>query len=259
MIADPQRRLVDGTGSPWCGTVRRARDAIIRIATRIGAPATRVIDVGGQVVSPGFIDIHTHARRGIFEVPSADNYVRQGVTTIIEGPDGSSPIPLGPFLDKVAATRITPNFGAFVGQGSVREMVVGSVDRTATPGDGAMRHRPPGWRGALGLSSGLFYVPGNFTKTEEVIKLARIAGEMGGMYISHMRDEASKVTDSVAETIRIGEEGHLPTQMTHHKIIGAANWGKSVETLRMVDEARARGVDPRQYPYTASATSIQGR
>jgi dihydroorotase/N-acyl-D-amino-acid deacylase len=110
--------------------------------------------------------------------------------------------------------------------------------------------------GALGLSTGLFYVPGNFTPTEEVVEIAKVVAGFGGMHISHMRDEAAGVLDSVRETIRIGEEGGLPTQVTHHKIIGASNWGKSVETLRLVEEARARGVDVTidQYPYTASST-----
>jgi dihydroorotase/N-acyl-D-amino-acid deacylase len=256
-------RIVDGTGNPWYrGDVAVKGDTVAAITPRIDGTATRVIDAAGQVVSPGFIDLHTHARRGIFDVPTADNYVRQGVTTIMEGPDGGSPVPLTPFLDKIAATKITPNFGMFIGQGSVRSEVIGNVDRKATAAEiekmkDLVRQ---GMRdGAFGLSSGLFYVPGNFTPTEEVIELAKAAGEMGGIYISHMRDEASKVVESVKETIRIGEEGHLPTQVTHHKIIGTANWGKSVETLRLVDEARARGVDATidQYPYTASSTSIQ--
>jgi dihydroorotase/N-acyl-D-amino-acid deacylase len=113
--------------------------------------------------------------------------------------------------------------------------------------------------GAFGLSSGLFYVPGTFTPTEEVIQLATVAARFGGIYISHMRDEASGVVESVRETIRIGEDGGLPTQVTHHKVVGPGNWGRSAETLRLVDEARARGVDATidQYPYTASSTSIQ--
>jgi dihydroorotase/N-acyl-D-amino-acid deacylase len=112
--------------------------------------------------------------------------------------------------------------------------------------------------GAFGLSTGLFYVPGNFTPTEEVIELAKVVGKMGGIHISHMREEASHVLDSVRETIRIGEEGGLPTQITHHKMIGQPNWGKSVESLKLVQEARARGVDVTidQYPYTASSTGI---
>ena len=256
-------RIVDGTGSPWYrGDLAVRGDTIVRIAPRIDAPATRVIDAGGKVVAPGFIDIHTHARRGIFQVPTADNYVRQGVTTLMEGPDGSSPIPIKPFLERVAATHVTPNVGLFIGQGSVREQAIGLVNRKATPDEveqmrGLVRQGMEA--GAFGLSSGLLYVPGTFTPTAEVVELAKVAGRMGGIYISHMRDEASGVLDSVRETIEIGEKGGLPAQVTHHKIIGKANWGRSVDTLELVDEARARGVDATidQYPYTASSTSIQ--
>jgi len=256
-------RIVDGTGSPWYrGDLALRGDSIAQIAPRIEAAAGRVIDARGHVVSPGFIDLHTHARRGIFDVPTADNYVRQGVTTLIEGPDGSSPLPIKPFLDRLGATHITPNFGLFVGQGTVRDQVIGSVNRKATPEEiekmkGLVRQGM--LDGAFGLSSGLFYVPGTFTPTAEVIELAKVAGAMGGIYISHMRDEASGVVQSVRETIEIGEKGGLPTQVTHHKIIGKGNWGKSVDTLRLIDEARARGVDATidQYPYTASSTGIQ--
>ena len=257
-------RIVDGTGSPWYrGDVAVRNDTIVRIAPRIETPATRVIDAGGHVVAPGFIDIHTHSRRGIFEVPTADNYVRQGVTTLMEGPDGSSPLPIKPFLDRLAATHMTPNLGLFVGQGSVRDQVIGPVNRKATAAElDRMRAivRQGMEDGAFGLSSGLFYVPGTFTPTAEVVELAKVAGRMGGIYISHMRDETAGILDSVRETIAIGEQGGLPTQVTHHKVIGKANWGKSVDTLKLVDEARARGVDATidQYPYTASSTSIQG-
>ena len=255
-------RIIDGTGSPWYRADLGIRgDTIVRIAPSIAASASRVVDVNGLVVAPGFIDIHTHARRGIFEVPTADNYVRQGVTTLVEGPDGSSPMPLAPFLEKIASTRIAPNFATFVGQGTVRSMVMGDVNRAATADEiermrGLVRQGMED--GAIGLSSGLFYVPGTFTPTEEVVELARVAGSLGGIYISHMRDEAKGVLDSVRETIAIGDKGGLPTQITHHKIIGTKNWGRSVETLRLVDEARARGVDATidQYPYTASSTGI---
>jgi N-acyl-D-amino-acid deacylase len=256
-------RIVDGTGSPWYrGDVGIRGDTIARIAPRIDAPAARTIDAAGKIVAPGFIDLHTHARRGIFQVPTAENYVRQGVTTIMEGPDGSSPLPIRPFLDRVAALKVSPNFGLFVGQGTVRDQVIGPVNRKATDAElekmrGLVREGMED--GAFGLSSGLFYVPGTFTPTAEVIELAKVAGRMGGIYISHMRDEANGVLASVRETIDIGEQGGLPTQVTHHKIIGKANWGKAVDTLKLIDEARARGVDATidEYPYTASSTSIQ--
>ena len=253
-------RIIDGTGGPWyIADVGIRGDTIAAIGDLSDATATETIDARGLVVSPGFLDIHTHSRRGIFTVPTAENYVRQGVTTLMEGNDGSAPVPLGPFLQKVAATPIAVNFGSFAGQGSIRQAVIGLENRKATAAEiekmigltrQAMRE------GAFGLSSGLYYVPGNYTPTEEVIQVARAAGEMGGMYISHMRDEAAGILDSVKETIRIGEEAHMPTQITHHKIIGAANWGQSAATLALVEAARQRGVDVTidQYPYTASST-----
>jgi len=255
-------RIVDGSGSAWYrGDVAIIGDTIVRVAANITEPAKRTIDLKGQVIAPGFIDIHTHARRGIFDVPTADNYVRQGVTTLIEGPDGSSPVPLAPFFARLEALSKSVNIGSFIGQGSVRSAVIGDVNRkpTAEELDKMRALVEQGMKdGALGLSSGLFYVPGTFTPTEEVVELAKVAGRYGGIYISHMRDEASRVVDSVKETIAIGERGGLPTQVTHHKIIGKKNWGRSVVTLRLIDEARARGVDATidQYPYTASSTSV---
>jgi dihydroorotase/N-acyl-D-amino-acid deacylase len=255
-------RIVDGSGNPWYRADLAVRgDTIAQIAPSISASAKRTIDVNGAVVAPGFIDLHTHAIRGIFQVPTADNYVRQGVTTIMEGPDGGSPVPLRPFLDKLEALQKSLNIGSFVGQGSVRDAVIGLGDRKATPDeiarmrtivDQAMRD------GAFGMSTGLFYVPGKFTPLAEVIELQKVVAPYRGLHTSHMRDEASKIVDSVKETIAIGEQGGVPTQISHHKIIGKAYWGRSVETLKLVDEARARGVDATidQYPYTASSTSI---
>jgi N-acyl-D-amino-acid deacylase len=256
-------RVVDGAGNPWYrADVAIRGDAIARIAPAISDPAARVIDVGGQIVAPGFIDLHNHGAENIFEVPTADNYIRQGVTTIILGPDGGSPVPVGPFLAKLDGVAKSINTGTFVGQGSVRAAVMDLANRRPTPDElnkmrtiveQAMKD------GAFGLSTGLFYVPGAFSSTEEVIELAKVAGKFGGFHTSHMRDEAFKVVDSVRETIRIGEEGGLPTQVTHHKVVGPKNYGKSVETLRLIDEARVRGVDAMsdQYPYTASSNSIE--
>ena len=255
-------RIIDGTASPaFVGDVAISNGRIVRIAPAITESASRVVDVRGLVIAPGFIDVHTHARRGIFERPTAENYVRQGVTTLIEGPDGGSAVPLGPFLARLDSLPKSVNMGSFIGQGSVRERVIGSVDRKATAQElDSMRALvEQGMKdGAFGLSTGLFYVPGKFTPIEEVIELAKVAARYGGMHKSHMRDEAGGVLASVKETIRIGEEGGLPTQITHHKIIGKPYWGHSVETLKLVDDARKRGVDVTidQYPYTASSTSL---
>ena len=258
-------RIVDGTGAPWYrGDIAVKGDSIARIGTPINEPAARMIDVKGAVVAPGFVDIHTHAIRGIFQVPTADNYIRQGVTTILEGPDGGSPVPLKPFLDKLDATPKSINIGTFLGQGSVRQRVLGLANREATADElEKMRAlvRQGMLDGAFGLSTGLFYVPGRFTLLAEVAELQKVvAASGGGVHTSHMRDEARGVADSVRETIAIGEQGGVPTHVSHHKMIGQANWGRSTETLKLVEEARARGVDVTVdlYPYTASATSIQG-
>lgn len=253
-------RIVDGSGAPWFMADVAVRGGRIAAVGRLSAVKAREsVAAGGLTLAPGFIDIHSHGVRGIFENPAAENLIRQGVTTILEGPDGSSPFPLAAFFQRLSSTRIAINFGLLVGHGTVRQQVLKSENRQATGEElarmkalveQAMRE------GAYGLSTGLFYVPGNFARTEEVIELAKIAGRYGGVHISHMRDEADRVAESVAETIRIGEEGGLPTQVTHHKIIGKKNWGRSVETLRMMHEARRRGVDVTvdAYPYTASST-----
>ncbi|MCM3880498.1 MAG: D-aminoacylase [Vicinamibacterales bacterium] len=264
-------RVVDGTGSPWFrGDVGIRGDQIAAIARRIDAASTRTIDAADQVIAPGFVDIHVHAFGGagqppsslpIIEVPTADNYVRQGVTTLITGPDGFSPVPLRPVLELVARTGITPNLGTFIGHGSIRDAVFGSVNRAPTDSElDRMRSLArEGMRdGAFGLSTGLFYVPAAFSKTDEVVELAKVVGAMGGIHISHMRDEELGVEASVRETIAIGEQGGLPTQVTHHKVIGKTSWGKTVATLRQIDEARQRGVDVTVdvYPYPASSTTI---
>lgn len=252
----------DGTGAPpRIADVGIRGDRIAVIGDLEGVPAGERIDVSGLAVVPGFIDIHSHGVRGIFRHPLAENYIRQGVTTAIGGPDGSSPYPIGEFLAKLDTAPPAINFGLMVGHGTVREAVLGNEDRepTAEELERMKRMVARGMReGAFGLSSGLKYVPGAFAKTEEVIELAKVAGYFEGIYISHMREEGLAVLDSVRETIRIGEEGGLPTQITHHKVVGVPMWGKSVETLKLVDEARARGVDVTidQYPYTASSTSL---
>lgn len=260
-------RIVDGTGNPWYrGDVAVKGDTIARIAPSIAEAGARVIDAQGLVLSPGFIDVHTHAIRGIFEKPTADNYIRQGVTTVFEGLDGFGVgQPHGtvkPFLDKLEATPRSINVGAFLGQGSVREAVVGLTNRKSTPEEIERMKRlvAQGMKdGAWGLSTGLFYVPGNFTPMEEVAELEKVVAPYRGVHMSHMRDEANGVVDSVKETIAIGELGGVPTHVSHHKTMGKAAWGKSVETLRLIDEARARGIDVTmdQYPYAASSTTIQ--
>jgi len=262
-------RVLDGTGNPWfLADVGVKGDSIAAVAPHLNTAGARVIDAQGLVVSPGFIDVHSHSepREGGQDAignPAAENNIRQGVTTVFASPDGAGPVQVADYLSKVAAAKPVINVGAFIGHGSVRGAVVGQADRPATSAEMARMKelvRTAMRDGAFGLSTGLFYVPGSYAPLQEVIDLAAVAGEFGGIHQSHMRDEAGKVLDSVRDTIAIGEQGHLPTQVTHHKIIGKAYWGRSLDTLRLIDEARARGVDATidQYPYTASSTSIQG-
>jgi dihydroorotase/N-acyl-D-amino-acid deacylase len=252
----------DGSGGPpRVADVGVLGDRIVAMGDLRDRRAGVRIDAAGLAVVPGFIDIHSHAAEGVFRHPLAENYLKQGVTTVVGGPDGSSPHPVGEFLAKLDAEPPAINFALMVGHGTIRNAVLGNEDRAPTEAElermktmvgAAMRE------GAFGLSSGLKYVPGAYATTEEVIELARVAGYFGGIYISHMREEGLLLLDSVRETIRIGEEGGLPTQITHHKAVGAPMRGKSTESLALVDEARARGVDVTidQYPYTASSTSL---
>ena len=275
-------RVIDGTGNPWVlADVGIKGDTVAAVAPHLVTTGARVVDATGLVVAPGFIDVHTHGDAGNTAVPAgtidplvrddkqdlignpaAENDVRQGVTTVIAGPDGFGTTQVGAYLTKVAAAKPAINLGAFIGHGAVRLAVLGMANRPATP-DELQRMRDlvrTGMReGAVGLSTGLFYVPANYAPLQEVIDLARVTGEFGGVHQSHMRDEGLLVVDSVRDTIAIGELGGLPTQVTHHKTIGKANWGKSIETLRLIDEARLRGVDATldQYPYTASNTTVQ--
>lgn len=255
-------KIIDGSGNPWYEADVGIRGERVAAIGNLGsATAIAVIDASGLIVSPGFIDPHTHALRGIFDVPNAESALLQGVTTLTEGNDGSSPFPIDEHYQAIADAHISPNWAVFVGQGTIRSRVIGRDDRAATEAEMQRMKdmvREAMEQGALGISTGLFYVPGSFTTTEEVIELSKVAAEYNGIYISHMREEAAQLIDSVEETIRIGVEANIPVQITHHKVIGVGNWGSSIESLRLVDAARARGVDITidQYPYTASQTGI---
>lgn len=252
---------------PSVADVGITADRIVAIGDLGNRRAALRLDVSGLAVTPGFVDIHSHAlrpqasRSGIYLWPDAENYVRQGVTSVIGGPDGWSPLPLADDFARLDADPAAVNFGSFVGQGSIRQSLVGSDDRPPTDEELQQMRAAVAeamLSGAYGLSSGLLYAPGSFASTEEVIELAKVAASYGGIYISHMRDEGRGVLDSVRETIRIGEIGGLPAQITHHKVMGQPMWGRSVDTLALVDAANARGVDVSsdQYPYPASSTGL---
>jgi N-acyl-D-amino-acid deacylase len=255
-------RVVDGSGGPWfIADIGIRGDRIARIGDLRRASATVRIDAAGLVVAPGFIDPHVHARERIFAIPSAEGYLLQGLTTVVDGNDGSSPLPLAPWFEKVQATTVSPNVAAFVGQGTVREAVMGTANRKATGAEIAKMQALVAQAmqdGAMGLSTGLAYVPGAYTPTDEIVALATTAREHGGIYISHMRDEGGAVLESVRETIAIGERARIPVQISHHKVGGRRQFGQSVQSLALIGAARARGIDVTfdQYPYTASQTGL---
>jgi N-acyl-D-aspartate/D-glutamate deacylase len=252
--------VVDGLGNP-----RREADIGIkgdRILAVSGTPladedAKRVLHVDGLVVSPGFIDNHAHIQTTIHEHPLAENFTRQGITTIIASlHSGDQPSPLDEYAQSL---DVAPNVGFFAGHTWTRTQVLGLENRA--PNDEELqRMREIVARsmqsGALGLSTGLLYVPANYAETEEVIELAKVAAAYGGIYVTHMRNEGTGLLDSVRETIRIADEADIPVHINHHKAAGVGQWGWSEKSLAMIDEARERGVDIVHdlYPYTASST-----
>ena len=200
-----------------------------------------------MVVAPGFIDAHNHSDRGFKEDPSATTQVSQGITTVVIGQDGGSPFPIGDYLKNLDENPIALNVLTFVGHATVRAKVMGDdTNRLASPTEiEAMKKLvDEGMRdGAVGLSTGLEYETGKPASTEEVIALASVAGRYHGMYISHIRDEADKTLEALAEAIRIGREAHLPVQISHIKLGSVKVWGRARESVALIERARKRGQD----------------
>ena len=260
--------LVDGSGrSPVKDSVVIIRNDLIETVGKLGGikiPAgAQVIDGGGLVLAPGFIDAHSHADRGLDSDPSAKTQVSQGITTVAVGQDGGSEFPLGEFLGKLDHSPVALNVLSFVGHATVRSKVMGEdTNRTATQIEIDQMKRlveQAMEEGAFGLSSGLEYETGKPATTRELISLAQVAGLHGGIYISHIRDEADKTLEALAEAIQIGREGHLPAQISHIKLGTVAVWGKANEAVALINKARRRGQDVTAdcYPYDAWNSTIR--
>jgi N-acyl-D-amino-acid deacylase len=254
-------RIVDGTGSaPRVADLGIKAGRIAAIGTIPRREAADVIDATNLVVAPGFIDVHTHAD-DIAEQPRAENFVRMGVTTIVAGNCGSSALDISKALAAVEQSGPAVNFATLIGHNTVRRAVMGTADRNPTiPELDKMKSLV--WRamtdGAVGFSSGLQYVPGTYAKAWEVMDLARIVGNAGGLYASHMRNEGTALEEAVTETIRVGELSGVRVQISHLKVDSPSRWGASAKALALIDAARARGVvvQADQYAYTAASSTL---
>ena len=254
-------RIVDGAGNPWYrGSVLIRGDRIEAVGPKLQVEAGRTIDAGGQIACPGFIDVHNHCEKGLLEFPDGELVVRQGVTTLVGGPCGGSVVDMGTALRKLDELRLGPNVCLLAGFNSMRSRCLkGSQARPATEVeieqicalmDKAMQE------GAVGMSTSPKYAP--FTTTAEMIAAAKVVARYGGVHMSHIRDEGRELIEAVAELIRVSEQSGVAGDISHHKVTGPDVRGQSVTTLRLVDEARGRGLDITldQYPYTASSTGF---
>lgn len=255
-------KIIDGTGNSWFYGDIAVKDGKIIAVGKIPNPeAKQIIDAKRQVVAPGFIDVHGHIEGGIMDRPGADNYIFDGVTTVITGNCGSSASSLAKFFQQIESMHTSINVASLVGHNTVREQVMKRDNRLATADEqfamdklveNAMKE------GAVGLSTGLIYIPGTFANTAEVVSLAKAAAKYNGLYASHIRNEENGVVDAINEAIQVGKEANIPVQISHFKVSGRASWGKSNITLGIVKAARNEGWDVTidQYPYTASSTNL---
>lgn len=255
-------KIIDGTGNSWFyGDVAVKDGKIISVGRLSNATANKILDAKGLIVAPGFIDVHAHIENGVFERPTADNYIYDGVTTVITGNCGGSADNLKIFFRRLDSMKTSINIASLVGHNTVRGLAMGLDNRLATPDEQkkmealvaqAMKD------GAVGLSTGLIYLPGMYSNTEEVIGLAKTAAQYNGIYASHIRNEENGVVDAINEAINIGKAANIPVEISHFKVSGPANWGRSKETLPLVEAARKEGYDVTidQYPYSASSTNL---
>jgi N-acyl-D-aspartate/D-glutamate deacylase len=263
-------KLVDGSGRKTRSAdvgIRGDRIVFVGNAARANLTALRIIDATNLVVAPGFIDPHTHTLGDLSDANKKSNeaYLMQGVTTVITGNDGGSVLNIGETLSKWDEHGIGTNAILLTGHGTIRGRVLGPTD--AQPNASQLEEMKQFVRramdeGAFGLSTGLYYAPGSYAKTEEVIELAKVAAAKGGVYDTHMRDESSYsigLLGSIKETIRIGREAKIPVHISHIKALGPEVWGQSKQAIDLIKKARAEGIDASacQYPYTASGTSLQ--
>jgi N-acyl-D-amino-acid deacylase len=235
-------KIIDGTGNSWYyGDVGIRNGKIVSIGKLSNALAKQVIEANGLIVAPGFVDVHTHIEGGEYETPTADNFIFDGVTSVVTGNCGGSNLDIAAYFRRLDSAKISINVASLIGHNTVRRAVMGDLQRDPTLDEQikmeglvekAMRE------GTVGISTGLIYVPGTYSKTPEVVGLAKASSKYNGVYASHIRDEGDYVTDAVNEAISIGREAKMPVEISHFKVTYKPNWGKSTETIGLV---RRRG------------------
>lgn len=259
-------RIIDGGGNPWYeGDVGIRDGRIVAVGRLDTGQSRRVLDARGMIVAPGFIDGHTHSEGGIRRIPTADNFLFDGVTSIVTGNCGGSVTAIDSFFTELRRNGISINLATLIGHNSVRREVMGTAQRDPSPEEmtamealveKAMR------QGAVGLSTGLIYIPGTYSKTPEVVALAKAAAKYNGLYASHIRnegnDEQGGVFAAITEAIDVGRAAGMPVEISHFKVSSKRLWGQSKKTIGLIEKARAEGLDVTvdQYPYTASSTSL---
>jgi len=255
-------RILNGTGNSWYRGDVAVRDGKIwKIGALQNLPATKIIDAKGLIVAPGFIDVHTHIEDNEERNPTADNFIYDGVTTVVTGNCGASDTDIKTYFNKLDSIKLSINVATLIGHNDVRKAVMGTaahkpseeeMRRMESIVDKAMQD------GAVGFSTGLIYIPGTYSTTAEVLRLAKVAARYHGVYASHMRDEGDSVVEAIEEALSIGREAGMPVEISHFKLSGQQNWGRSRQTLPMIIKAREQGLDVTidQYPYTASSTGL---
>jgi N-acyl-D-amino-acid deacylase len=255
-------RIIDGTGNPWFyGDVAISNGKINYVGKSKNISAQKIIDAKGLVVTPGFIDVHTHIEGDEVRTPTANNFILDGVTSVVTGNCGGSRVDLQKYFTFLDSLKLSINVASLIGHNDVRRQIMGNANRPPTQTElqqmaalvtEAMKD------GAVGLSTGLIYIPGTYSNTAEIVELAKAAAQYNGIYASHMRDEADSVVQAINEAITVGLQANIPVEISHFKVSGQQNWGRSKQTLQMVMDARKKGLDVTidQYPYTASSTSL---
>jgi N-acyl-D-amino-acid deacylase len=257
-------QIADGTGAPLRkADVRIDFNHIEEIGELTAVKGETVIDAKGLVLAPGFIDIHNHSEEGILTDPVAETQIAQGITSLVVGADGESPWPIINWVRDIQQLHTAPNVSVFAGHATIREQAMGKdFKRTATPQEiqGMQRLLSQAMnQQAIGLSSGLEYEVGSYSNTDELVALAKIAADYGGIYMTHIRDEADKSFDALNEEIAIAERAHIPTEHSHIKLGTVSVQGKAAEYIDIINNARKRGVDFMAdcYPYDAWHSNLK--